>query len=84
MAAACARHNRAMRTSDVAVERGGGGRRFDVGLTQDIALLGRRDDGPGFHRFSHSGSDKTRTWESWYKSRRPSYRTQSCAGARAT
>jgi hypothetical protein len=37
---------------------GGGGRRSDVRLKHDIALLGRLDDGLGFYRFVYNGGDK--------------------------
>jgi Protein of unknown function (DUF3300)/Chaperone of endosialidase len=37
---------------------GGGGRRSDIRLKHDLTLLGRRDDGLGFYRFSYNGSDK--------------------------
>ena len=36
--------------------RGGGGRRSDVALKHDIALLGWLDNGLGFYRFSYNGS----------------------------
>jgi Protein of unknown function (DUF3300)/Chaperone of endosialidase len=36
----------------------GGGRRSDVRLKHDLALLGRLDNGIGFYRFSYNGSDK--------------------------
>ena len=36
----------------------GGGRRSDIGVKHDIALLGRLDNGLGFYRFSYNGSDK--------------------------
>ncbi len=36
----------------------GGGRRSDVRLKHDIALLGYLDNGPGFYRFSYNGSRK--------------------------
>jgi hypothetical protein len=39
--------------------RGGGGRRSDIMLKHDIALLGHLDNGLGFYRFSYNGSDKT-------------------------
>ena len=38
--------------------RGGGGRRSDIMLKHDIALLGHLDNGLGFYRFSYNGSDK--------------------------
>jgi len=42
--------------------RGGGGRgdgrRSDVTLKHNIALLGRLDNGLGFYRFSYNGSDQ--------------------------
>jgi len=38
--------------------RGGGGRRSDIRLKHDIALLGYLDDGLGFYRFSYNGSNK--------------------------
>jgi Protein of unknown function (DUF3300)/Chaperone of endosialidase len=38
--------------------RGGGGRRSDIRLKHDIALLGRLDSGLGFYRFSYNGSNK--------------------------
>ena len=38
--------------------RGGGGRRSDIRLKHDIVLLGRLDNGIGFYRFKHNGSDK--------------------------
>lgn len=37
---------------------GGGGRRSDIQLKHDIALIGRLDNGLGFYRFSYNGSDK--------------------------
>src|SRR5262249_58263892 len=37
---------------------GGGGRRSDVALKHDIILLGQLDNGLGFYRFAHHGSDK--------------------------
>jgi hypothetical protein len=37
---------------------GGGGRRSDVRLKHDIALLGYLDNGIGFYRFSYNGSNK--------------------------
>jgi Chaperone of endosialidase len=36
----------------------GGGRRSDIRLKHDIALLGRLDNGLGFYRFAYNGSDK--------------------------
>jgi hypothetical protein len=36
----------------------GGGRRSDIRLKHDIALLGYLDDGLGFYRFSYIGSNK--------------------------
>ena len=36
----------------------GGGRRSDVALKHDIALLARLDNGLGFYRFSYNGSEK--------------------------
>jgi hypothetical protein len=36
----------------------GGGRRSDIRLKHDIALLGHLDNGLGFYRFSYNGSDK--------------------------
>ena len=36
----------------------GGGRRSDISLKHDIALLGRLDNGLGFYRFSYNGSGK--------------------------
>ncbi len=36
----------------------GGGRRSDIRLKHDIALLGRFDDGIGIYRFSYNGSNK--------------------------
>jgi hypothetical protein len=38
--------------------RGGGGRRSDVRLKHDVALIGRLDNGIGFYRFAYNGSDK--------------------------
>jgi hypothetical protein len=38
--------------------RGGGGRRSDITLKHNIALLGRLDNGLGFYRFSYNGSDQ--------------------------
>jgi hypothetical protein len=38
--------------------RAGGGRRSDITLKHNIALLGRFDNGLGFYRFSYNGSDK--------------------------
>ena len=38
--------------------RGGGGRRSDLLLKHDIALIGHLDNGLGFYRFSYNGSDK--------------------------
>ena len=35
--------------------RGGGGRRSDMRLKHDIALLGRLDDGLGYYRFVYNG-----------------------------
>ena len=35
--------------------RGGGGRRSDINLKHDIALLGRLDSGIGFYRFVYNG-----------------------------
>ena len=37
---------------------GGGGRRSDINVKHDIALLGRLDNGLGFYRYSYIGSDK--------------------------
>ena len=37
---------------------GGGGRRSDIALKHDIALLGHLDNGLGFYRFSYNGSDR--------------------------
>ena len=37
---------------------GGGGRRSDVRLKHNVALLGHLDDGLGFYRFSHHGNSK--------------------------
>jgi hypothetical protein len=36
----------------------GGGRRSDIRLKHDIALLGYLDNGLGFYRFSYNGSDR--------------------------
>jgi hypothetical protein len=36
----------------------GGGRRSDIALKHDIALLGRLDNSLGLYRFSYVGSDK--------------------------
>jgi Protein of unknown function (DUF3300)/Chaperone of endosialidase len=36
----------------------GGGRRSDIRLKHDVALLGHLDNGLGFYRFSYDGSDK--------------------------
>jgi hypothetical protein len=36
----------------------GGGRRSDIALKHDIALLGHLDNGLGFYRFAYNGSDK--------------------------
>jgi hypothetical protein len=38
--------------------RGGGGRRSDVALKHDIALLGHLDNGLGLYRFKYNGSDQ--------------------------
>lgn len=35
-----------------------GGRRSDVRLKHDIALIGHLDNGIGFYRFAYNGSDK--------------------------
>jgi hypothetical protein len=37
---------------------GGGGRRSDITLKHDVALLGHLDNGLGYYRFSYNGSDK--------------------------
>ena len=36
----------------------GGGRRSDVRLKHDIAVIGHLDNGIGFYRFAYNGSDK--------------------------
>ena len=36
----------------------GGGRRSDVALKHDVALLGTLDNGLGFYRFAYHGSDR--------------------------
>ena len=36
---------------------GGGGRRSDITLKHDIALLGDLGNGVGFYRFAYNGSD---------------------------
>jgi hypothetical protein len=38
--------------------RGGGGRRSDIRLKHNIALLGRLDNGLGFYRFTYNGGDR--------------------------
>jgi hypothetical protein len=38
--------------------RGGGGRRSDIMLKHDIALLGHLDNGLGFYRFVYNGGSK--------------------------
>jgi hypothetical protein len=38
--------------------RGGGGRRSDILLKHDVALIGRLENGLGFYRFSYNGSEK--------------------------
>ncbi len=38
--------------------RGGGGRRSDIALKQDITLIGVLDNGLGFYRFVYTGGDK--------------------------
>lgn len=38
--------------------RGGGGRRSDIELKHDIALIGYLDNGLGFYRFSYNGSNR--------------------------
>jgi hypothetical protein len=36
----------------------GGGRRSDIRLKHDIALIGRLNNGLGFYRFAYNGEDK--------------------------
>jgi hypothetical protein len=48
----------AHRTAARGGEGRGGGRRSDITLKHNIALLGRLDNGLGFYRFSYNGSDQ--------------------------